>query len=278
VAAELPACPVGRRELWGIGGGVDLSILQKLDVYARELAAIPRLIRQRGYSAYGEDSVFFAALKPRHLGFYVDVGAHHPKFGSNTYRLYRHGWSGLVIEPNPQFAAAFRRIRPRDQFIGEGVSADGGALTYYQFENSVNNTFSVDRAADLSRWGQKVTAELIVPTRPLAEILQQYAPHHRVDFLSVDCEGLDLDVLQSADLLRIQPTTIIVEDFEGLTTFKTAIGTSKIDEFLRDKGYQPIAQMLYSRLYISRNWRELSRCSGAYDETYVQQDMFPQSI
>ncbi|MHB8285176.1 MAG: hypothetical protein ACYDD1_10915 [Caulobacteraceae bacterium] len=74
-----------------------------------------------------------------------------PEYGSNTYRLYRQGWRGLTIEPNPEAAESFRRLRPRDQHLVEGVSRSGGELTYYEFEESVLNTFSTDRVERLAQ-------------------------------------------------------------------------------------------------------------------------------
>lgn len=123
-----------------------MSVVNMVLSSARDLAALPRLIKQRSYSTFCEDVIFFAAFKPGSQGFYVDVGANHPKFGSNTYRLYRQGWSGLVIEPNTAFAKPFRLLRPRDKFVCEGVSLREGNLNYFAFGDPNYNTFSSERA------------------------------------------------------------------------------------------------------------------------------------
>lgn len=252
-----------------------MRLFRQLDAYGREVAAIPRLIKQRSYSAYGEDSVFFLALNPGRRGFYVDVGAHHPKFGSNTFRLYRRGWSGLAIEPNPEIAKDFQRMRPRDTFIGEGVSEECGALTYYRFGNSVYNTFSAEREAFLRNIGEPVVPALEVKTRPLSEMLALHCPEKPIDLLSVDCEGFDLTVLQTADLATTRPTAVLVEDFAGLNVFRTETGASEIAGFLRGQDYEPIAQILYSTLYVSRHWRDLIKRSAAYDVASLRPDMLP---
>lgn len=237
---------------------------------ASELSAIPRLIKQRTFSTFGEDSILFAALNPGHSGIYVDVGAHHPKFGSNTYRLYRWGWRGVAIEPNPQFSSAFRRLRPRDTLVGEGISALGGNLIYYQFKNSVHNTFSSERADQLTRWGFEVEERKLILTQPLRSILARECPDVHIDFLSIDCEGADLTVLQTADLASIQPTAIMIEDFEGFDALKRGQGESEISQFLRGENYVPIAQALYTTLYISKNWPDLIRRSSAFDGAVMQ--------
>jgi FkbM family methyltransferase len=242
-----------------------VKFFEHIHNYASELSAIPRLIEQRTFSTFGEDSILFAALNPGHSGIYVDVGAHHPKFGSNTYRLYRWGWRGVAIEPNPEFSSAFRRLRPRDTLVGEGISALGGNLTYYQFKNSVHNTFSSERAEQLTRWGFEVVETKLIPTQPLRSILARECPDVHIDFLSIDSEGADLTVLQTAELSRIQPTAIMIEDFEGFDALKRGQGESEISQFLRAKNYAPIAQALYTTLYVSRDWPDLISRSCAFD-------------
>ena len=63
------------------------------------------------YSSFGEDRLILKFLAKRPAGFYVDVGAHEPRDYSNTYALYRRGWRGLAIDPDPDSIAAFRRDR-----------------------------------------------------------------------------------------------------------------------------------------------------------------------
>jgi FkbM family methyltransferase len=210
-------------------------------------------------------------FKPGGQGFYVDVGANHPKFGSNTYRLYRQGWSGLVIEPNPAFAEPFRLLRPRDKFVCEGVSLKEGSLNYFTFGDPNCNTCSSERAHDLvSRWRQKLVSTIPIKVRPLTAIIDSLFPDTHIDLLSVDCEDLDLTALQSADLQSRQPTAILVEDFDGLAAFQNGKGESEICRFLRAEGYKPVAQSLVSVLYVSTNWRELFKRSRAFDAARVR--------
>jgi FkbM family methyltransferase len=178
-----------------------MNVFQTFLSVARDFAALPRLVKQRSYSTFCEDAMFFSVFKPGDRGFYVDVGANHPKFGSNTYRLYRQGWSGLAIEPNLRFAEAFRLLRPRDKFVCEGVSTEGGELQYFAFADPSYNTFSSERANELvDRWHQKLISTRVIKTRPLTSIIDSFCPNAHIDLLSVDCEDFDLAVLQSADL------------------------------------------------------------------------------
>src|SRR5689334_1853966 len=93
------------------------------------------------YAQEGEDLVLRRFVEERRTGFYVDVGAHHPTRFSNTYFFYEQGWRGINIEPAPEAAAAFIRLRPRDINLQVGVAEATGFRTYYIFNETALNTF-----------------------------------------------------------------------------------------------------------------------------------------
>ena len=217
------------------------------------------------YSLYAEDALLFAALGPTKRGFYVDVGAHSPVEGSNTYRLYRRGWRGITVEPNPDVAPSFRKRRARDIHVAEGVSMEAGALEYHRFQNTVMNTFSPERAAHITQLGEVSLGSYTIKTRPLAQIIREYAPDARIDLLSVDCEGLDLDVLRSANLGETQPTFVVVEDLPGYYAFRDQGDQSKLQHFMSSVDYRPVAQAFYSTIYAAKDWRRLNSLSGAFN-------------
>ena len=92
------------------------------------------------YSQEGEDMILRRIFEEKN-GFYVDVGAHHPRRFSNTYYFYKQGWTGISIEPNPQAAKAFKSDRPRDINLCIGVSDTESILKYYYFDEPALNTF-----------------------------------------------------------------------------------------------------------------------------------------
>jgi FkbM family methyltransferase len=96
------------------------------------------------YSGSGED-VMLQYYCPQNTGFYVDVGAYHPKRASVTRMFYRRGWHGINIEPNPNAIKAFKRLRRRDININIGVSDKVGELDYYYWGKShPGNTFDAE--------------------------------------------------------------------------------------------------------------------------------------
>ena len=179
-------------------------------------------------------------------GLYVDVGAYHPWKQSNTYRFYLTGWNGITIEPNPDIADAFKGFRPRDVHLVMGVSPTPGVLTYYQFEDAKINSFDESQSQRMSSppIGQKA-----IECLPLREIVERHANGLQIDLLSIDCEGLDLEVLESLDFATTRPSVIVVEDFEQFGATHRG-GTSKIRTFLHAQGYATFAQSAFSFHYI----------------------------
>ena len=165
------------------------------------------------YSQDGEDCVMGYFFQTNKNGFYVDVGAHHPKYLSNTYRAYKIGWSGINIDPMPGFAEKFKKVRPRDICLEMGVSKTQDRLSYYSFETPEMNTFSEEEANESLSEGNKLLAKIDIDTLPLSSILDQSLPEGKnIDFLSVDVEGFDMIVLESNNLDKYLPRTIAIEE------------------------------------------------------------------
>ncbi|MDP3660063.1 FkbM family methyltransferase [Phenylobacterium sp.] len=232
------------------------------------LSALMKVARSVTFSQYGEDLLLAHSLSPGRSGRYVDAGAYHAWRGSNTYKLYLRGWSGLTIEPNPDAALLFRRMRPRDIHVTEGIASASSQMTYYRFEDGKRNTFSPDQVQAARRETQ-LREPLNVPVRPLQAIIDEHFPDGRIDLLSVDCEGFDLVVLETLDFGRSRPTAIIIEDFEAFNNLKTGAGDSPIEAHLRSRSYAPIGQAMFSTLYVDL-MALAERRHGAFDLASVQ--------
>jgi FkbM family methyltransferase len=201
------------------------------------------------YAQEGEDRILARMLERAAPGFYVDVGAHDPSRFSNTAGLYRAGWSGIVIDPRPGFAARFRKSRPRDVALEVGVAEHAREMTYFRFNDEALSTFDADRAATLeATTAYRIVATAVVKCLPLAELLGRHLPAGRsVDLLTVDVEGLDLEVLRSNDWQRFRPALVVAEDL-GADTLAAAT-SSPISMFLGDLGYSPIARTMSSTFF-----------------------------
>lgn len=156
------------------------------------------------YSSTGQDLIIRHIWPGSKTGFYVDVGAWHPKLGSNTYSLYRRGWSGITIEPRRDSTREFRQIRPRDIHLEIGIAPTPGTLHYHVAEGDASplNSFNADHIQGV---GANITAGYLVQVERLDSVLTRLTPSGvTVDLLVVDTEGSDLGVLQSNDWKRFR--------------------------------------------------------------------------
>jgi hypothetical protein len=210
----------------------------------------PWAYRQPSFAQEGEDVLLMRIFGKQRRGFYVDVGCHHPHRFSNSYAFYRRGWSGICIDPLPGVAQRFKFWRPRDTALEIGISEDHGYLTYHLFNEPAINTFSEELARErdgLNNWRLLETCR--VQTMPLSVVIDRHLPAEvkQIDFLSVDVEGLDLQVLRSNDWARHSPRVVVAE------CLKTSISDWLEDPvvvFLRQQGYLPVSKTVNSVLFM----------------------------
>ena len=195
------------------------------------------------FGQFGEDAVFMALWDwhRRRQGFYVDVGAYHPIDLSNTNALYRHGWRGVTIDPNPRTAPLFARHRPEGIHLTCAVGESEGEAAYFAFQQGNYNT--MDPAVAERLGANQPFEKLTVPVRPLAAILREHGPAGgEIDLLTVDCEGFDEDVLRSNDWRKYRPAWIMVEDENA----GESSGTARL---LRGEGYELRAWVKMTKIY-----------------------------
>lgn len=187
------------------------TIVKKLLVQLRNRVIDPYAINC--YSQEGEDMILRRIFDGQKYGFYVDVGAHHPRRFSNTFFFYKRGWSGINIEPNPDVVRIFESERPRDKNLQLGVSDKASNLTYFYFDEPALNTFDESIVESrLATTPYKVVKTGMVPVERLEDVLTKYLPTNQfIDFLSIDVEGLDLAVLQSNNWKLFRPKCVLAE-------------------------------------------------------------------
>ena len=205
---------------------------------------------KKSFSQEGEDIVLNRLLDETPEGFYVEIGAHHPFRFSNTYFFYRRGWQGICIDPVPGTKALFNRYRPRDTVLEMGVSQGRSVLKYFQFNEPALNTFDPIIAKERDGLRQyKIINILDIPTDSLSNILDLYlAPQQKITFLSIDVEGLDLEVLKSNDWMKYRPDYIMAE---CLTVDLYNLKDDPVVDYVSQLGYTPFAITGYSILFKS---------------------------
>lgn len=167
------------------------------------------------YAQEGEDMILRRIFETQTTGFYVDVGAHHPQRFSNTYFFYQRGWCGINIDATPGGMALFEQERPDDTNIEAAIANGTHELSFFIFNEPALNTFD----AELARQREGATYTVLrtekIATRTLADVLACALPiDQTIDFLSIDVEGFDFDVLRSNDWQRFRPRYVLVECYE----------------------------------------------------------------
>lgn len=189
------------------------------------------------YSQTGEDAIIRSLIDERRTGIYVDVGCNHPIRWSNTLSLYLHGWSGINIDANPRLVEEFAKTRRRDIAVCAAVSDIEQEVVFHEFEDDLVSTLG---GAVLQEWQKKwkKRGERVVKTRTLDSVLHEHlAEGTKIDVLSVDVEGHDLNVLRSVDLNRYRPKLILVE-MHKFNLHNTS--ESPIARYLADHGFRLI--------------------------------------
>jgi len=206
---------------------------------------------QFSYSQEGEDLILERILGPRKTGFYVDVGAHHPRRFSNTLRFYKRGWHGINIEPNPDAMKLFARQRRRDINLCYGVGDSETELTYFMFNEPALNSFDRKLSEQRQSGEYRISSTRQIPVKRLSSLLAEFVPKNvQLDFMSIDVEGFDLQVLQSNDWTRFRPTCLLVE----AESFNLADpGANRIHGFLEGQNYALFAKTYNTLIYLDRN-------------------------
>jgi FkbM family methyltransferase len=152
-----------------------------------------------------EDVMLARVFRHKPQGFYIDVGAMDPRNGSVTRYFYDLGWRGINIEPDPRFFGKLVDARPKDINLQVVLSNRKGLRELYVLENIGMSTTVQERAE-----GYRVQEQRSVEARTLADVCEEYAPRE-IDFLKVDVEGAEADVLRGGDWLRFRPKIVVVE-------------------------------------------------------------------
>lgn len=199
-------------------------------------------LSKKSYSLAGEDivlSIFILEADRIKNGFYVDIGAYNPVRFSNTYYFYRKGWNGINIDAKPGSMDTFKRKRNRDINLEIGISKKEDKIDFYIFEESAYNTFSKDLADIHIKQGIPLDKKILLETKRLENILDQYLPaNKKIDFMNIDVEGLDFEVLESNNWDKYKPSYILIE-MHNINI--EHIRNSNIYKFLMEKHYRLVS-------------------------------------
>lgn len=205
--------------------------------------------RNNSYSQEGEDIIIDKLLNYKKSGFYIDIGAHHPIKYSNTYIFYKRGWNGINIDAMPDSMNEFIITRPNDINLQAAISNENTTLTFYIFNEPALNTLNSEEAKSKdNKNGYKIIKEIKLDTYKLSEILAIHLGNNQeIDFISVDTEGNDLNVLKSNDWEKYRPKFVLVEDlkFKNIEEYNQ----SEIFNYMKSLSYSIVAKTINTVFY-----------------------------
>jgi FkbM family methyltransferase len=207
------------------------------------------------YAQRYEDLHLWRCFGEQRSGFYIDVGAGHPVYDNVSFLFYLNGWRGISVEPNPSLAALERAVRPRDAlYEGLAGAAPGEATLYLQREfHGLSTTIPLQAQIAEKELGR--SAEPL--RRPLTTLTLLCAGHApaEIDFLKIDVEGAETEVLRGADFKRFRPKVIVIEAYKPIT-MEPAHG--EWEPLLAAHGYQTAWDDELNRYYVADEARALA--------------------
>lgn len=200
------------------------------------------------YAQRYEDVHLLRCFPDQTAGFYIDIGAGHPVYDNVSFAFYLRGWSGITVEPNSWLMQLSEAVRPRDRRIQSLVGAAPGEATYYLVEDfhGLSTTIESNARAAQSEYGKRSQA-LRLPVITLQTLCELYAPD-TIDFLKIDVEGAERDVLAGGDWQRFRPKVVAVEALAPVTLAPTWEAWQPL---LTDHGYRFVLFDGLNRYYVA---------------------------
>jgi FkbM family methyltransferase len=190
-------------------------------------------------------------------GFFVEVGANHPVVGSQSWHLEQHGWQGILIEPQPDLATELAKVRRAKVFAVACSSSKKAGLRLPFFVAGGLSSLERETMAP----GSEVEAVIEVDVRTVDDVLTEAGARQPIDFLSIDVEGHEIEVLRGLDVMRWRPRLILLEDH---------VGNLDKHRFMKSLGYRLVRRTGLNGWYVptyssvSPGWSDNARILRKY--------------
>jgi FkbM family methyltransferase len=205
------------------------------------------------YSQCGEDLVLQQLLSVLRLQDfrYLDIGAHHPSYLSNTYFFYLQGASGVCVEPDPSLFEEFPKLRPRDTHLNCGVGVEPGFANFFVMSTPTLNTFSSEEASRyVSSGNYFIRSQKKIEILTINHIIENNflaCPN----LVSLDIEGWDLIVLKSLDFQRYRPEVFCIETL-SFTEDNSERKLTEVIEFMHQNDYITYGDTYINTIFVDR--------------------------
>ena len=208
------------------------------------------------YTQTGEDVIVKYLFESKGVvkPSYLDIGTNNPSYNNNTYLFYVQGSRGVCVEADGTLIERIKTVRPEDKVINVGVSVSTETeADFYIFNESGLNTFDKQEAMLRQTSGSyKIEKVVKVPLGRINNLIESNYPEFP-DFLSLDIEGLDLDVLKSINWSKYPIPVICVETCTYSENHIKPKNKS-ITDFMNSIGYEIYADTYINTIYVNANW------------------------
>jgi len=188
------------------------------------------------YSQFGEDRLLDKMFQGKPRGFCIEVGANNGVDGSTTLHFEELGWDCILVEPNPDLCRQLRARRKARLFECAASSTSGTAVLHIasgsEQSHAVSALGDAQKPAEILKEHGFQTNPTEVVTRRMDDILEEAQSTAGIDFISIDVEGHELELLKGFSLDRWRPSILIVED-------NAPLGESGVRDYLKGQGYVP---------------------------------------
>ena len=205
------------------------------------------------YTQNLEDYHLSLAFAGQERGFYIDVGAGHPVADNVSLWFYERGWSGLVAEPIAELADLYKKIRPRDTLYQGLIGRSVGEVAFFHVNRLHGFSTTIELHADVAKEFGADYQRLTLPMLTLEKLCDQYQVQ-QIDFLKIDVEGAESDVLAGNDFNRFRPKVIVAE---AVTPGKGEPAWEAYEPLLLATGYKFRLFDTLNRFYVAQECPEI---------------------
>ncbi|MDU8885472.1 FkbM family methyltransferase [Yeosuana sp. MJ-SS3] len=208
------------------------------------------------FSQCGEDLLvdYIFNLRGINKPSYIDIGANAPFFLNNTNIFYQRGCRGINIDANPNCIERFKKERPEDVNLAVGIGSENSNKIFYVMNDSTLSTFSeVEYQKYLKTGKYKLVEKKLIKITTLQEVLSIYNKGLFPDFLSIDVEGLDFEIIKSINFAESSPKIICIEAAE-YSPIGSGERRNEIINFLEQNDYYEYANTNLNAIMVKRDF------------------------
>jgi FkbM family methyltransferase len=205
------------------------------------------------YTQNLEDYHLSLAFAGRTSGTYIDVGAGHPVADNVSFWFYERGWHGIVVEPQADLAGLYARLRPRDVAVCGLVGCQDGEIDFHVVDRLHGFSTTIEHVAAQAKQFGVDYRTVRMPVATLSRLCERHGVDE-IDFLKIDVEGGEADVLLGGDWRRYRPKVIVVE---AVTPGSGEPAWAAWEPFLLAQGYRFALFDTLNRFYVAEEHPEI---------------------